>query len=69
MKEIINYIVLYVLFALFFGLIFSFLIMGLWNWLMPTIFSLPTITWLQAWGLSILFGLLIPHNNNINTNN
>lgn len=30
----------------------------LWNWLMPTIFGLKTITWLQALGLSVLSGLL-----------
>lgn len=31
----------------------------LWNWLMPTIFGLGKITFLQAWGLSILSGLLL----------
>lgn len=28
--------------------------MSLWNWLMPEIFGLPVITWLQAFGLLIL---------------
>ena len=30
----------------------------LWNWLMPTLFGLPVITWFQAFGLSCLSGLL-----------
>lgn len=30
----------------------------LWNAVIPDIFGLPTITFLQAWGLSILCSLL-----------
>src|ERR1041385_6663136 len=30
----------------------------LWNWLMPSIFGLKTISWMQALGLSVLCGLL-----------
>lgn len=30
----------------------------LWNDLMPDIFKLPQITFLQAWGLSLLSGFL-----------
>lgn len=33
-------------------------VMLLWDWLMPVIFGLPEITWLQAWGLLFLCGLL-----------
>jgi hypothetical protein len=33
-------------------------VMLLWDWLMPTIFGLPEITWFQAWGLLFLCGLL-----------
>ena len=29
----------------------------LWNWLVPTIFGLGKITFLQAFGLKLLFGL------------
>lgn len=32
--------------------------MYLWNWLMPKIFNLTTITYWQAWGLSLLASLL-----------
>jgi len=35
----------------------------LWNWLMPAIFGLKTISWLQALGLSILSGLLFKSSN------
>jgi len=30
----------------------------LWNWLMPAIFGLTTITFWQAWGLSFLSSIL-----------
>ncbi|MDD4108608.1 MAG: hypothetical protein PHH93_07810 [Prolixibacteraceae bacterium] len=30
----------------------------LWNWLMPTIFGIKTVTFFQAWGLSFLAGIL-----------
>jgi len=30
----------------------------LWNWLVPAIIGLPAITFWQAWGITILFGLL-----------
>jgi hypothetical protein len=34
----------------------------LWNWLMPAIFALPTISVLQAWGLAMLSSLLLKPN-------
>ena len=30
----------------------------LWNWLVPDIFGLPTITWLQAGGLWVFMALI-----------
>lgn len=39
--------------------LFGFVIMWLWNWLMPTIFGLTTLTFWQAAGLFILFKLLL----------
>lgn len=30
----------------------------LWNWLMPAIFGLSTITWPQAWGLLLMLSML-----------
>jgi hypothetical protein len=37
----------------------------LWNWLMPTIFDLPMITFWQALGLNMLAGILFKSNVNI----
>lgn len=34
------------------------LLCPLWNWLMPAIFGLPPITWLEAAGLYFLAGFL-----------
>jgi hypothetical protein len=42
------------------GLVLSIPLCLLWNWLMPYIFGLPTITILQAFGLSALITLLSP---------
>lgn len=45
---------------LFVGLafLFGFVVMWLWNWLMPDIFGLPEITYWQAWGLLVLSHIL-----------
>lgn len=40
------------------AIVFSFPTMLLWNWLMPTLFGLVKINWLQALGLNILSGIL-----------
>ena len=40
-------------------ILFGFVVMWLWNWLMPLIFGLPTITFWQAAGLFILFKILL----------
>lgn len=49
---------LLVLFTIGLSLLFSLPTYWLWNELMPDIFHLPTITWLQAWGLLLLSGCL-----------
>ena len=38
--------------------VLGFVVMALWNWLMPPIFGLHTITYWQAYGLLILSKLL-----------
>ena len=52
----------FLLFAAFMATLLSALVMGLWNWLMPTIFGWRVITLWQALGLlalsRILFGRL-----------
>lgn len=50
------------------GLLFSLPVMWLWNWLMPMIFGLPTLTWIEAWGVNILCGLLFKPTVNVNKN-
>lgn len=42
-----------------FGWLFGEIIMHLWNWLMPAIFGLKTITFWQAIGLLILARILV----------
>lgn len=42
-----------------FILLFGYVIMLLWNWLMPEIFGLTTITFWQAIGLGLLSKLLL----------
>jgi hypothetical protein len=42
----------------FLGLLWSIPTMLLWDFLMPEIFGLTTITIWQAWGLNILSGIL-----------
>ncbi len=41
-------------FVVLFVVVFGFVVMGLWNWLMPAIFGLKPIGYWQAWGLIIL---------------
>lgn len=45
-------------FAVVFAFIFGLLVKVLWNWLMPTLFNLPLISYWQAFGLLILAKLL-----------
>lgn len=47
-----------ILLVLLVGLFLSLPVMWLWNWLMPVIFGLPTLTWMQSWGVLILCGFL-----------
>ena len=41
------------------GILFGFIIMWLWNWLMPEIFGLTTLTFWQAVGIFILLKILL----------
>jgi hypothetical protein len=36
----------------------GWVVMLLWNWLMPDIFGLPSVSYWQAWGLLVLFWIL-----------
>jgi len=41
------------------GLLVAIPILWLWNWLMPSIFGITTISYWEAWGLYYLAALLI----------
>lgn len=41
------------------AILFGFVVMWLWNWLMPEIFGLPFLSYWQAVGLFILLKILI----------
>ena len=41
-----------------FALLFGWLVMLLWNWLMPALFGIKTITYWQAFGVTILAKIL-----------
>ncbi|WP_276168438.1 hypothetical protein [Zobellia alginiliquefaciens] len=47
-------IILIIIAGIAFLLLFAYIFMYLWNWLMPEIFGLTTLTYLQAGGLLIL---------------
>ena len=42
---------------------FGFGLAALWNWLMPSIFNLPSIGFWQAWGLMLLCSILFKSTN------
>jgi len=52
--KIIGFVILGILFVISIG----FVVMSLWNWLMPMIFDLPKITYWQGIGLLILAKIL-----------
>ena len=47
--------------AVFFAFIFGYFVMLLWNWLMPELFGLTTITYWHAFGIIILARLIFGH--------
>jgi hypothetical protein len=47
-----------IFFGILFAGLFSLLVFLLWNWLMPAIFGLTTITYFQAFGLLVFSKIL-----------
>jgi hypothetical protein len=45
-------------FAGLFGLFFGWIVMLLWNWLMPSLFGLSAISYWQAFGIVVLAKIL-----------
>lgn len=61
MARFFEYIILAAItlaFAVALGILLSFPCMWLWNGLLPDLFGFKTITWLQAWGLMVLSGMM-----------
>ena len=56
--ETLSYVVGFLVLCFLLGLLMSLPVMWLWNWLMPMIFGLCRLTWIQAWGVSVLCSLL-----------
>ena len=65
--EAVASIVIAVVVILLFSFVFAWFTMLLWNWLIPIIFGLTTITFWQAFGLNLLSGLLFRGSHNTNT--
>jgi hypothetical protein len=60
LEEKVVLVILFVLGGIGLMFLFGWVLMLLWNWLMPEIFGLKTVSYWQAWGLlalsCILFG-------------
>ncbi|MEK6881842.1 MAG: hypothetical protein AABY22_19650 [Nanoarchaeota archaeon] len=54
-----------VIFGPIIALVVGFPTMLLWNWLMPPIFGLPEISFLQAVGLFLLSNILIRNSSSV----
>ncbi|TYA71549.1 hypothetical protein [Seonamhaeicola marinus] len=57
--EIVGMIIFGGIFIIGLAILFGFIIMWLWNWLMPMIFGLTTLTFWQAVGVFILAKILL----------
>lgn len=56
--KIIGYALGGIVIAFVLGFLFGYFVMLLWNWLMPALFGLPTVTFWQAVGLVVLGKLI-----------
>lgn len=57
--EIAGWIILGIIAVAGLAILFGFIIMWLWNWLIPEIFGLTPLTYWQAVGIFILFKILL----------
>lgn len=57
--EIAGMVILGIIAVTGLAILFGFIIMWLWNWLMPEIFGLTTLSYWQAVGIFILFKILL----------
>jgi len=66
--EVLAKILLLVVLIVGLALLFAVPTMLLWNWLMPVIFGLTKITFLQALGLNMLCGILFKSHSSSSSN-
>ena len=59
---VIGTIVIAIVILLLVAVLFAIPTLLLWNWLMPVLFGLKTITLFQAWGVNVLTGILFKSN-------
>jgi hypothetical protein len=57
-SKLTKIVMLVVIFLPLFVFLFGEAVLHLWNWLIPMLFRLPTITFWQAWGILALSWLL-----------
>jgi hypothetical protein len=58
-RRIVTFLMFAPFLLAFFLTVFGFAVKALWNWLMPLLFGLSTITFWQAWGLLLLSWILL----------
>lgn len=67
MKDVavlVGTVVIAIIVVVLLGLLLSFPVMLLWNYcLVPAVPGLGELSWLQAWGIFILSGMLFKSNN------
>lgn len=56
--EIVGWVILGIIAVTGLAILFGFIIMWLWNWLMPDLFGITTITYWQAIGIFLLAKIL-----------
>ena len=56
--EIAGWVILGIIAVIGLAILFGFIIMWLWNWLMPSLFGIAAITYWQAVGIFILAKIL-----------
>lgn len=61
-SKVIGAIVIAIVILLLVAVLFAIPTLLLWNWLMPVLFGLKTITLFQAWGVNLLTSILFKSN-------
>ena len=61
-SNVIGAIVIAIMILLLIAVLFAIPTLLLWNWLMPLLFGLKTITLFQAWGVNLLASILFKSN-------